>query len=68
MAGLSFIEFSSKGALEKFCKENSYILSKHKFLYAEVRDKKNILWGYVSERPQDYRCKKSSTKYVLVWE
>ena len=68
MAGLSFIEFNDLKALEAFCKGNLYILAKHKLLYAEVRDKKNILWGYISDNPSQYTCKNPSTKYVLVWE
>jgi len=40
MAGLSFIEFGSLKDLEEYCKENSYMLTEHKLLFAEVRDKK----------------------------
>ena len=62
------IEFNSLETLEKYCKENSYVLVKHQLLFAEVRDKNNVLWGYVSDNPSQYRCKNLDTKYVLVWE
>lgn len=68
MAALSFIEFNNLEELEEFCKKNSYILTKHDLLYAEVRDQNNILWGYVSNNPLNYTCKNPNTKYILVWE
>lgn len=62
------IEFASLEDLEKYCRENSYVLTKHNLLYAEIRDKNNVLWGYVSDNPKNYKCKNPNTKYVLVWE
>ncbi len=70
MALVEFIEFTTLEELKKYCSINGLILrSKNGFsVIAEILDRKNVLWGSVSNRPEDYKCTKPDTKYVLIWE